>query len=225
MVNKYFKRKSDMFYRPALIVSCLSITFSSISCAERMDFSDYVGFGFGSSSFSSYDPVVVFHGNSVREESQSANKFFYGQNDGNRFYEIHYAKLGGVSIKNISEGDEITISGQSDRWVNSTLGVVHEGLKQEFTSLGASAGYKSKIGSFSPFMKIGVHFWEVDSTTPFSVLEAALKDNEAGLSYLFGLGLEYDLSENFSIRGEYEKFMLDGSDSIDTSSLGLILSF
>ena len=71
--------------------------------------------------------------------------------------------------------------------------------------------------SFSLFGKLGVLSWELESD-----IEGLVSlDKESGTDVFFGLGGDYNLSENLSIRTEWERYDIENTD-FDLWSLGII---
>jgi opacity protein-like surface antigen len=77
-------------------------------------------------------------------------------------------------------------------------------------------------GRASLFAKIGGQFWEgeINGATPTASAQAT--DNGTGLMY--GAGASFDMSGNVGLRGEWERYDVDGND-VDMVSVGIVLMF
>ncbi len=68
------------------------------------------------------------------------------------------------------------------------------------------------------FAKAGGFYWDIKTKASASVsgnLEVfgvplsgsgSISDSDSGISYVFGLGAEYDITENLSLRAEWERY-------------------
>lgn len=77
-------------------------------------------------------------------------------------------------------------------------------------------------GRASLFGKIGGQFWEgeINGATP----TASAKATDSGTGLMYGAGASLDLSGNVGLRGEWERYDVDGSD-VDLVSVGIVLMF
>ncbi|MDC1382388.1 porin family protein, partial [Candidatus Puniceispirillum sp.] len=79
------------------------------------------------------------------------------------------------------------------------------------TVIGSTMGIAAKAGTdltddFRAFVKVGYHFWKT---------KADVKDD--GTNLLYGIGVEYKLSENTAIVTGYDRFTYDNSNVTDMS--------
>ena len=79
------------------------------------------------------------------------------------------------------------------------------------TVIGSTMGIAAKAGTdltddFRAFVKVGYHFWKT---------KADVKDD--GTDLLYGIGVEYKLSENTAIVTGYDRFTYDNSNVTDMS--------
>ncbi|MBI3901446.1 MAG: outer membrane beta-barrel protein [Nitrosomonadales bacterium] len=111
------------------------------------------------------------------------------------------------------------------------LGYVNLGKVSESTDAGditsETTGYSLTLVDHVPmttdltlFARIGVFHWKSDVSDTASGTEAGDRDNGTDLTY--GLGLQYDISQSFGVRAEWERF---GSDVGDLVSVGLVVNF
>ena len=83
---------------------------------------------------------------------------------------------------------------------------------------------------FNVFAKGGGFIWSAEAEWTSSVIAAAQRLGRTprnietdGVSYVVGAGAEFEVIENLSLRGEWER--LDADGSIDFLSLGLLYNF
>jgi OOP family OmpA-OmpF porin len=74
--------------------------------------------------------------------------------------------------------------------------------------------------TFSVFAKVGAHFWDADISGP--IVGQFSDDSDTDLFY--GVGVDYALNDQWSIRGEIERYEVDKFD-LDVASVGITLNF
>lgn len=101
-------------------------------------------------------------------------------------------------------------------------------LGQVVTKANADAFTISALGilpigeNFSVFGRVGVNFWNADlKTSGFGV---SASDDADGTDWVYGAGVMYNVNANFALRGEWERYDLDGTD-VDLLSAGISWSF
>ena len=88
----------------------------------------------------------------------------------------------------------------------------------------------------TPFAKVGAHRWSIsrDFTITANGNTASVSDDDSGFDIMYGVGAQYDFSEEsgFSIRAEWERFEFGFSedftgddDKIDFISAGIVYRF
>ena len=131
--------------------------------------------------------------------------------------DMGYKFYGGYLGENF--GAEIAFVGLGDDYTPENLDV--SGLSFEFM------GRLPLGSSFSLLGKFGIFWWTVDNCDPgyyyyYYCDEGTYID---GSDLTYGLGLQYDLNDRVSIRGEWEEYKdVNGSD-ISLLSAGLIYTF
>ena len=73
---------------------------------------------------------------------------------------------------------------------------------------------------FSIFAKGGGFIWSLEAEAKRPATTIAEDD---GISYIAGLGAEYEVTENFGVRAEWERY--DYDNSVDLFSFGLLYKF
>ncbi len=74
--------------------------------------------------------------------------------------------------------------------------------------------------NFSLFGKVGAHDWDADATG--SIASQLISDSDTDAFY--GVGVNYDINSNWSVRGEVERYEVEDLD-IDVISLGVSFGF
>ena len=77
-------------------------------------------------------------------------------------------------------------------------------------------------GRASLFGKVGGEFWEgeVNGATP----TASAKATDSGTGLMYGAGASFELSDRLGMRGEWERYDVDGND-VDLVSVGIEFMF
>lgn len=124
--------------------------------------------------------------------------------------ELGYADLGEVSIS----GPAVSASAEATAW--DLVGVA-----------------SIPFGRFAAYGKLGAYRGEVDASTTvaafgFSRVGSASETNN---DITYGLGLKYDFTRNFSVRGEWQRYsnvgasQVGGERDVDVFNLGLMYRF
>lgn len=178
---------------------------------------DYIGVNLGTSNYgttSTYQTAATSVGvNSFEiDESDSGYKFFYGHKITPQFIlELSYANFG-----------EVTLNGSGVfQTVNFDLG-----LATEISTLAVQAMYQfNQDGVFKPFVKAGLHRWNLDAAVTVSAGNATASTigNDTGSDVAYGLGFDIPLSDTLDIRAEYEMYKIDtpSIDEVSFVSVGL----
>ena len=179
------------------LIAAVAGTILALSSVQSQADS-YFGASFGSADQDT-GLAVGQSGVTSLDEKDSGFKIFYGfEVSSNVDVELHYADFG-----------EITAT-------DGTTSV-----KAESNSFGVSGVYNFiEEGSFSPFVKLGVHRWSGDATASNGALSASGSDD--GFDVNYGIGADINLSESFAIRAEYEMYKLD---NLDTTLLSIGAKF
>lgn len=74
--------------------------------------------------------------------------------------------------------------------------------------------------TFSVFGKLGVIAWDVDVDA--SGGGVSVSDDESGTDALFGVGAQYDFTNNFGIRAEWERYNNIGDSDIGNTDIDFI---
>ncbi len=178
--------------KKAILISSIiiSISFSySLTAAPLGRLADhwYVGGSVGQSRLA---PDTGDHWQ-ISDDSGSAKKVYIGKDISKQLgLEVFWADLGEVELKN-----------------NNHSGRIH------YNAIGANLSYNApySIVGLRPLGKLGIA--KFDTQTKGDVKD----EQENNLTLFAGIGVEYDLSRNISLRSEFEYFSKD----ISTFSIGL----
>lgn len=72
--------------------------------------------------------------------------------------------------------------------------------------------------NFSVYGKLGFLMWDAKASA------FGISDSEDGTDLTYGIGLQYDVSRNFGLRGQWQRYDVDDADA-DMFSIGLVYRF
>ncbi|MDX1527701.1 MAG: outer membrane beta-barrel protein [Gammaproteobacteria bacterium] len=182
-----------------VIVAALFGLTSGPALAQGMGFGEgggfYVGAGGGFTSVDLCgDPALA--GATSCDDDDVGFKVFGGLKVNQYFgAEIGYADLGEASVS----GPGGTATAEVDGF--------------QFAAVGSYP-----IEQFSLLGKVGFYIWEGEISTPVGSFD------DDGTDFMFGIGGAFHFSPQLSIRGEWERFDVDGDD-VDMFSASVIYSF
>lgn len=102
-------------------------------------------------------------------------------------------------------------------------------VKSDVHGLSAAAvGYMPLAARTEVLAKIGAAYWDQDKSSEVELTGVKSKSDDSGLSPLLGLGAQYRLYQNMSVRGEWERIFSTGEgyyeSDIDLLTLGINMS-
>lgn len=192
--------------------SIFAISSLVLSQAQADDSAFYVGLSYGKSTIET--GVSNLTGTATLDEEDNGSKIFVGY-DLNDMVSIegHYANLGEAVLTG-NNGDQFTVAGTVYAFTANNVAISTEGK-----SIGISSVLKLPLSdTVEPFLKLGVHNWDVSASVTSSAGNASLSDD--GTDIFYGIGIGISLTDSLSIRGEFERYDFDGDDA-DYLSLGL----
>ena len=151
------------------------------------------------------------------EPEQAESDIYVGIYVGKAKHNIGFASAATAAAHNDDGGTSMTLSIGRD--LNETIAI--EGFhanhgKSTFTGStdtikGSTTGIAVKAGTnitddFRAFVKVGYHSWKSKSDT-----------NDDGTDLMYGIGVEYKLSETTAIVTAYDRFTYDNSNITDMS--------
>jgi hypothetical protein len=172
----------------------------------------YIGVNYGSSDMDSGRSGLT--GTAMLDEKDSGFKIYTGYSINDTVsIEGHYLNFGEVSLKG-NQGDQFTYK----RTVYTMNGNNYNNVS-EIKSFGVSGVVKLPVSDIlSPFIKVGLQKWDVDTTV--NSLNGGVSLNKDGTDIFYGVGVGVSVNKSLSIRGEFERFDIDGRDT-DYLSFGL----
>lgn len=92
-----------------------------------------------------------------------------------------------------------------------------QGVSVDVTGFNASVlGTLPVSGSVEVFAKLGMIFWDAD-VRGF--------DDDSGEDFSYGVGISYGFANNLGVRGEYQRFEIEDTDTVDLAALSLTWRF
>ena len=73
------------------------------------------------------------------------------------------------------------------------------------------------VAEVSLFGKVGLYRWDAEANIAGTPI-----DDDDGIDVMWGFGIAFDIAENWLIRGEWERFDIDGDD-VDMLSVSVIV--
>lgn len=182
-------------------LGCALLLIASLAQAEDTN-KWYAGASIGEAKVSG----VSFSTARLDKDSDTAYKV-YGGYQFNKYLatELHYADLGTLTLKDSTQP-------QLD-------------IKSDFESFGITAVASYPVHkNIEPFVKAGAHHWKGKATgTDASGNPYSYKTDKNKLIY--GLGVNFPITDSISIRTEYEIMNLDESEKYKFLSAGLVYKF
>lgn len=205
---------------------CLVLVFFIFltGSALAMDPNFYIGAGYGVSSIDT--GVTGLTGTASLDEDDGGFKIFGGFKFNNYFgIELGYADLGSAELKG-NTGDTFILNGTTLTFLTNGVNIEAEATTillegVVFFPMDVITGNDS-LKYFEPFLKVGVHFWDVEYTVAASSLSTVTADDD-GTDLVFGAGINFKIIEHLTIRAEWERF--DTDDDVDYFSGSLIFNF
>lgn len=138
------------------------------------------------------------------DDSATGYKVFLGYDfNKNWGVELGYADLGKYDFRGTASN--VTVTGDAD----------------------VTAYYLAAVGTypinndFAVFGKLGVQVQDISASATSGAVRASASGNETNV--LYGLGLKYNFTKQFSVRAEWERFESDSA--IDLFSIGVAFKF
>jgi OOP family OmpA-OmpF porin len=201
----------------------LLLTFSAvlgITSAQAADTGFYVGGSFGQSKVSDFNgsdldaelATLGITSSSSTDDTDTGWKAFAG------YRLMKYMAVEGA-YTNFGEATAHSI-------ITSPLsGVVDTTVEAEAWTVSA-LGILPLGDQFSLFGRLGVNFWNIDVSaagTGGGGIATASEDDD-GTDWVYGVGAAYNLTNNLSVRGEWERYDFDDGD-VDLLSAGISWNF
>lgn len=175
----------------------------------------YVGIGYGSAS----TDTGITAGTASLDEDDTGYKLIVGkQFDENIAIEGIYVDLGEASLKG-DNGDTFSIGSTSYSFTVNNASITAEG-----SLIGVNGVFSHPISAqTSLYANLGLASWEVDATVSGSGLTSSSASSD-GTDLFYGLGVDYQIYNDWSVRGSYEIFNFDDDDA-DMLSISAVKHF
>jgi len=165
-------------------------------------------------------------GTASLDEDDGGFKIFGGVKF-NKFFGIEagYANLGTAELTG-NNGDTFILEGTTFTFLANSAKIEAEAdtLMIEavvFLPLDELTGNES-LKYFEPFIKLGVHFWDVEYTFAAASVSSSTADDD-GTDVVYGAGINFNIIEHLTIRAEWQRFVTD--EDIDYLSASVIFNF
>ena len=198
------------FYVAAMAAAAM-LASNAVMAADN-----YIGASFGESEI---DTGVTSTTNTTVDDDDNGFKVFAGfKVNPNISVEAQYVDFGEASLV-MQNGGSFTAEGVTvTNSTGSSATVTIEG-----TSFGAGVLVGTDMGGLYPFVKVGLHAWDADtSVSGGNIATTTLSDD--GTDFYYGVGASYDINETVSLRAEFEIYDFDGDD-VDLLSAGIAVKF
>lgn len=121
---------------------------------------------------------------------------------------VNFGEATAHSIITAPSAGTVDTTAEADAWTLSALGILPLNEK------------------FSLFARVGLNIWdaEVSATGTGGGGSASFSDDADGTDWVYGVGAAYDITQNLSVRGEWERYDLDDTD-LDLLSVGVSWRF
>ena len=185
----------------AAVLALGGLTAASYTSAQGF----YIGASVGQSDADDSNAVPGLITSGTVDGKDTGFKFFGGYQFNQNFgLELAWVDLGKASYSGTFSGLPVT------------------GGSVKTSGLNVSAVGTLPLGAgFALFGKAGIFAWEATANDTTGGLPFSGKDD--GADFSFGVGASYDLTKNFAIRAEWERFKAVGD--IDLLSVGLVYRF
>ena len=209
-----------MFFSAVLISLVLTVPLSSSASDTKW----YIGLGFGLSEIDT--GVSNLNGTADLDDEDNGFKIFAGYQFCPYFgVEVGFIDLGEAELKG-NTGDTFDLKGTTYIFLANNVT-----LNTEVRSIPVFAVFSLPLDKptgveflkhFTPFAKVGFHYWEADLTVAAGNLNRVTTDDD-GTDFAFGLGLNVNFTDHIAIRGEWERLYED--EEADFFSGSLIIKF
>ncbi|MGD8789780.1 MAG: porin family protein [Burkholderiales bacterium] len=202
MNRKPTKSSRAISVRKALLCAAMFAMLLGVRPAPAADFGAFVGGSIGTTRYDICDQVFEL-GATYCDDQDTGFKIFGGYKF-NRYLAVEGGYVDFGRMYAYTSAPDVT------------------------TSVFGNAIYASGMltipfaGRAALFGKAGGSFWEgeITGTSP----TVSLWGTDSGTGLMYGFGAAFDLSDNYSLRGEWERYDVDDND-VDMLSVGIVLMF
>ncbi|MGQ0577728.1 MAG: outer membrane beta-barrel protein [Betaproteobacteria bacterium] len=182
-----------------VVLAC--VAFMLFSMAGTAVAQGYIGLGAGLTAVDICDEITALGATTCDDEDVGLKLFGGYKFNPNFAVEAAWVDLGEISA---SDGF-VYVTEEVDGFQFAAVGIIP--INPQFAILG----------------KLGAYIWDVSATASAPGLGSATASDD-GTDIMFGAGALWNLSQQFGLRAEWERFDIDGDD-VDFLSIGVQLSF
>ena len=193
------------------LLAASALAFSPVSQAQ-MTGQWYAGVGIGQSKANDACSDVASAGVTSCDDSDTAARIFGGYRINKNFAaEVGYADLGKAKASGVVLGLPASAEWKATAWDFTAVGILP--VNQQF----------------SVFGKLGITAWSVDLNVNVSGLPGS--ESASGNDMTYGVGLQYDFSNQFGLRAEWQQYSSLGDDNttgqgdVDVMSVSALVRF
>lgn len=194
------------------LVAASALAFSPLSQAQ-MTGQWYAGAGFGQSKANDACTGAAAVGITQCDDSDTAMRIFGGYKlNPNVAFEVGYADLGKATASGVVLGIPASAEWKATVWDFSAVGMLP--LDPKFSLLG----------------RIGLTSWSVDLSVNAAGLGGG-STSSSGTDLTYGLGVQYDFTNQVGLRGEWQTYSSIGDDNstgqsdVDVISASVLFRF
>lgn len=200
--------------RPLLVglLAASALAFSPASQAQMSGQNMYAGVGFGQTTASGACDGAASVGITSCSDSDTGMRFFGGYRfNPNLAAEVGYSDLGKISASGLVLGVPTSADWKATAFDFSAVGTLP--INEQFSLLG----------------RIGVTRWSVDLDANVGGLPLSYSSSGTDLTY--GVGAQYDLTNQLGVRGEWQQYSslgdsaTTGQGDVDLISASLLYKF
>ena len=184
------------------LLAASALAFSPLSQAQ-MTGQWYAGVGFGQSKAKDGCTGLAGTGVTSCDDTDTAARIFGGYKfNQNIAAEVGYSDLGKAKLSGIVLGLPASAEWKGTVWDFSAVGILP--INQQF----------------SVFGRLGLTAWSVDLNVTVAGLPGSA--SASGTDTTYGLGVQWDINNQFGLRGEWQQFQSLGDDNTGQSDVSVV---
>jgi len=200
--------------KPLLIglLAASTLAFSPISQAQTSTDNWYVGVGAGQGKGKDVCTDVASIGISSCDDTANGYRIFAGFTFNKNFWvEFGYSDFGKADASGVVLSVPVTAEWKATAWDVSMLGML------------------PVADNFSVFGRLGIAMWNVDLDVNASGFPAS--QSASGADPVYGVGVEYNFTKQFGLRGEWARYSNVGDDNstgqtdVDVTGVSVLYRF
>lgn len=179
------------------------------------DKNQYAGFSYGQGKANTNVNAIT----ASLDEKDNGYKIFGGYKFNKYFStELFYTDLGSASLSG-NNGDTFSYEGSTYQFIANSASLTFDAKTIGLAGVASYPLHKY----FEPFVKIGLHRYDLKATVSGTNFSAS--ESDTGTDIVYGLGFNIPINESFDIKTEYEKYNLDEYNDTRFLSVGIAYKF